>query len=235
MRYAVIFGTASLASLLWAWFAPWWWFSLLALWVGGSMGLASLAYASLGASMLGKREDGTLPAWSFVLHGPFLLLALVSMRVVNGSSGEAVFDRVARGVLLGRRPSGRDRGRVRAVAPAAVVDLCAELPRSRVLSGEEAYLPLPVLDGMAPTEAQLDLALDFVDGHRERGPVLVHCALGHSRSATVVIAWLLASGQQPSIGAAEAALQAIRPGVVLTPAQRDRLTAWVGRRSSSQV
>ena len=45
---------------------------------------------------------------------------------------------------------------------------------------------------------------------RARGPVLVCCALGYSRSACAVAAWLLATGRAATVDAALARVRAAR-------------------------
>jgi protein-tyrosine phosphatase len=87
-----------------------------------------------------------------------------------------------------------------------------------------------VLDAQAPTDAQLEQALAFIDEHR-RGRVFVHCALGRSRSATVVAAWLLSRGHERSVEAIEAELAGRRAGVAFTPPQAARLRAWTASRA----
>ncbi|WP_183141850.1 dual specificity protein phosphatase family protein, partial [Pseudomonas syringae group genomosp. 3] len=54
-----------------------------------------------------------------------------------------------------------------------------------------------------------------IENLRQHGPLLVCCALGYSRSATAVAAWLLYSGRATSVDNAAALIRAARPGVVL--------------------
>lgn len=61
-------------------------------------------------------------------------------------------------------------------------------------------------------------------------PVLVHCAHGHGRSATVLAAILIADGRAAGVAEAEALMQAQRPRVRLNRRQRAALLAWVARR-----
>lgn len=63
-------------------------------------------------------------------------------------------------------------------------------------------------DDCAPALAALTAALDFIDA--APGAVLVHCALGVSRSATVAAAQLI-RGSGCSVAAAVAAVREARP------------------------
>jgi protein-tyrosine phosphatase len=59
--------------------------------------------------------------------------------------------------------------------------------------------------------------------------VLVCCALGASRSATAVAAWLVATGRAADADAALARVSAARPQSVLGDAHRDRVAAMAVR------
>jgi hypothetical protein len=224
VRYTFTFAMVAAVALAGALVVPWWAGIGLG-WVAAAFTLAAAAYAGIGPAALGKRADGTLPASSYAVNGPFLLLGLVSMRMVHLSHAEAPFHQVAPGLFLGRRPTRRDREAFDALGVRSVLDLCAELPRSSLLVGQR-YLTLPVLDAEAPTAAQLDEAVRWLDEVLPAGPVLVHCALGHGRSATVVAAWLLAHGAPGDALDVESTLRRIRSGVRLTPPQHTALDAW---------
>ncbi|MNV93048.1 hypothetical protein D3C71_1876940 [compost metagenome] len=74
---------------------------------------------------------------------------------------------------------------------------------------------VPMLDLVAPTPAQLSAAAAAIAARQERGEVLVCCALGYSRSAAAVAAWLLRSGRAASVDEAVAIVRRARPAVVL--------------------
>jgi protein-tyrosine phosphatase len=88
------------------------------------------------------------------------------------------------------------------------------------------YQSLPILDATAPKEEQLRWAVEWIAEQAAAGPVYVHCALGHGRSACVVIAYLLATGAVRSIAEGVRQLRALRPGVRLQPCQWERLRAF---------
>ena len=58
---------------------------------------------------------------------------------------------------------------------------------------------------------------------RSSGPLLVCCALGYSRSATAMAAWLLHSGRAATVDEALAIIRTARDQVVLHPAHREAL------------
>jgi atypical dual specificity phosphatase len=59
-------------------------------------------------------------------------------------------------------------------------------------------LHLPVIDFTPPSAAQIRTALDFIDGHlTAQRPVVVHCAAGQGRAATMLAAYLIREGRTP--------------------------------------
>lgn len=120
-------------------------------------------------------------------------------------------------VWLGRVPGSPDLKHSRFCA---VLDLCAELS---LHAPGLAFHSLPVLDLVAPTAKQCLEAARTIERLRQHGPLLVCCALGYSRSATAVAAWLLYSGRAANVEAALMQIQRSRPRIVLHRAHRQAL------------
>jgi protein-tyrosine phosphatase len=72
-----------------------------------------------------------------------------------------------------------------------------------------------MLDLVVPAPAQLARATAEIEQARAVGRVLVCCALGYSRSAAAVAAWLLTTGRAASADAAIAEIRRARPRIVL--------------------
>lgn len=203
---------ALVATLIGAW-ALWLW------WPALSLALVAACYAFVGAAGFQKDADGRLSAAVRWLLAPYLAGAWINSRAWTRRHPQA--DHVADGVWLGRVPARDDLtgGRY-----AAVVDLCAELP---VHADGFHYCAVPMLDLVVPEPQQLAEAARAIAQARTRGPVLVCCALGYSRSAAAVAAWLMLSGRAPNHDDAIAIVQRARPDVVLLPAHCDALAAAV--------
>lgn len=104
---------------------------------------------------------------------------------------------------------------------ASVIDLRAELPAPHHAPGAV----IPMLDLVPPSAFQLRRAAAAIDHARQRGPVLVCCALGYSRSAAAAAAWLLLTRRAPDADAAIAMVRSVRPRLVLDDAARAAIAA----------
>jgi protein-tyrosine phosphatase len=199
------------------------WFGIAMLYTAASFLLLAVAYAGAAPKLLGKRASGRQSMWSWVLFAPYFLLNALLFQMHRLLSGEPAFVQVAPNVFFGRRLLAHECAAIHWVA---VLDLASEFPESVPLRKLTGYQSLPILDATAPTEEQLRWAVAWMAEKGAAGPVYVHCALGHGRSACVVIAYLLATGTVRSVAEGVRQLRGLRPGVRLQPCQRERLRAF---------
>lgn len=206
----VILGLALLACALalggWAWVLAWPAIAVLSV---------GLGYLALGPGVFGKRGDGTLRLPHFVLLFPYHVVAWLRVQWDAVLKREDPWNEVAPGLYLGRmisRPSDLPPD-VR-----VIVDLTSEFAMPESVRRGRTYHCLPTLDTSVPTYdafAALALALAPHDG-----PIYVHCAAGHGRSATFAAALLVARGIATDVEDAEARLRARRPAVHLHRGQK---------------
>ena len=99
-----------------------------------------------------------------------------------------------------------------------IVDFTAEFDEPAGVRDAARYLAVPLLDGSLPTAADY---LELVDGIAGvEGDVLLHCAAGHGRSATVGAGVLLRRGVARTADEAIAMLDHARPTAQLDEAQK---------------
>jgi hypothetical protein len=149
---------------------------------------------------------------------PYRIAAWISSRLFTRRIAAAA--QVSAHVWIGRLPSSRD---LRTGGYAAVVDLAAEFGASRG-ARRLRYAQVSMLDLVVPDTGQLMRAASAIERAQALGPTLVHCALGFSRSALAVAAWLIAQGATPQ--AALAQVRAARPAIVIGPQALAALQAY---------
>lgn len=218
LRYAL--GAVLLSAVAFTWGGTGLWL----IWPAVALLLVALNYALLGAEGFQKRQDGRLSPAARWLLAPYLAAAWINSRLWTKNHPQP--DLVVDNVWLGRLPTPLE---LRDSPFVAVLDLCAELSLdSRPLP---AYQSLPVLDLCAPSPEQCLAAAQAIERLHAQGPLLVCCALGYSRSATAIAAWLLHSGRAATVDGAIVLLQRARPQIVLQPAHRQALATLlsVGR------
>ncbi|WLG87805.1 phosphatase PAP2/dual specificity phosphatase family protein [Pseudomonas cucumis] len=189
------------------------------IWPAVALLLVAINYMLLDAAGFQKRADGRLSPAARWLFAPYVAAAWINSRLWTRKHPQP--NEVVDNVWLGRLPDADQ------LAPFnAVVDLCAELPLN---PRGRAYQSVPILDLTTPSAEQCLAAAQAIEHLRQQGPLLVCCALGYSRSATAIAAWLLHSGRATNVDAAVAMIQAARPQVVLHPAHRQALeNAYAG-------
>jgi hypothetical protein len=218
-RFGLFFATSALVQLAVALRASGWW-AVLPGWLGLSLAQVAVAYLFAGPRVLGKRADGTLHPVAWLWGLPFFALQELATVVRRLRRAEPAWNEVAPGLYLGRRCQALE------LPPGTrwVVDLTAEFAEPRVVREGHTYRALPTLDGCAMDPGPFALLVEELRG--TEGPVFVHCAVGHGRSATVLAAVLLARGLARDVDDAEQMMQRARPLVRLGRRQRALLTAW---------
>lgn len=194
--------------------------ALWGLWVAVALAMVAWIYGYSGADGF-QKHDGWHSIAASVLLAPYFAGAWLNSRWWTRRRPQQ--DRIVDEVWLGRMPTRKEMldGRF-----AALCDLTAELPGAR---GNWRYVGLPWLDLVTPEPEQLIQAAQTIDALRANGPVLVCCALGYSRSAAAVAAWLLLTGRAATVDAAASMVCQRRPQVVLGPKHRAVLEAMQRR------
>lgn len=226
-------GAILCVGLAFAW--PWW--SLWMLWPAFALALAAASSWKLGPAIYRKR-DGRLPLSTRVVLAPLLAGQAWSHR--HYARRSRPHDLLGDDLIIGRRLSDREAAALIADHPiAAVVDLTGEFAASQPFLAIP-YCNIQVADLTAPSDAQLDRAVEFIQRHRGRGKVYIHCKAGYSRTAAVAGAAMLADDPSLSIEAVTAALRAAREGIVIRPEivaclERYRATLKARRRRDAIV
>ena len=182
-------------------------------WPGVALLMVAQQYAMFGVEGFQKNADGCVAHGARWLLVPYRLGAWINSRLWTMREAPAV--KIAQRVWLGRMPTA---AQARALGIARIVDVSAELlPPAGI-----AVRCVPMLDLIAPTAAQLAAAADAVEQQLQAGDgdVLVCCALGYSRSAAAVAAWLLQTGRAEHADEAVQRVQQQRPQLVLHDAHR---------------
>lgn len=214
LKYAAVFAVLGGVTIIaavriggWVW--------LLAAPTAVAFACVAVTYLLRQPRLPGKRADGRLHPIASILLAPYHLMNWLSMTLFRASRA-AAYCEIAPGLFLGRRLTSREASHL---APDNVLDLTAEFSECRALRSRR-YHTVAMLDGTAPSDAQLRDAVDWLRDAMSRGRTYVHCALGHGRSATVVAGYLLETGQAASVADAIEQVQARRPSVKPTTGQR---------------
>jgi protein-tyrosine phosphatase len=190
------------------------------LWPAAVMLATAVVYLAHAPGALGKRPDGTIAWWGWLAWAPLFAYMRLLHELARGLTDESVANEVAPGVWVGRRPRRHE------LPPgiAIVVDLCAELPEAPGVADGRRYLSIPTLDATSPPPPEIARAVDAVLA--ANGPMFIHCAFGHGRSATVAAAVLVRRGDA-TLDDVERKLRACRPRIGLNAHQRRALAEAV--------
>ena len=187
------------------------WF-LVAVWLGFDFLILGVAYRHGSHRVFGKRADGTLPLWSWVVFLPLLFYTTTVWHLICLFSREPARNAVTDQLVVGRRLLAFEyEGEFD-----NYVDLTAEFPEPLSIRRNPSYRSFPILDGSAPTAEALRTA---VAGLRP-GRTFIHCAQGHGRTGLFAVAVLLSSGAVRSVEDGLRMLSAVRPAIRLNREQQ---------------
>jgi hypothetical protein len=195
----------------------------------------TIAYSRADASVLMKRAVGTISPAGYLVFAPYHLLNAVLLRVSRWFSREEPLHEIVPGLFLGGRLLRCDEPRIKDAKICAVLDLAGEFSELPCLRRCGNYRSIPVMDACAPPYASLDAGVDWIREAHRNGPVYVHCASGHGRSALFVAAYLLSTGVVSTAADAELYLRARRSGVALRRWQREALRVWWAAARANRV
>lgn len=183
--------------------------ALLLAWPAAALAVVALNYAGLGARGFAMDRRGRMGWAARWLLLPYRAGAAINAALWTRRLPAAV--EVVPGVLLGRRPT---RAEWEAAGRPAVLSLSAELQLPPLPAPVRC---VPLLDLVAAPPGRLRrAALALRDLKAREGRVWVCCALGFSRSAAALVAWLAHEGQ--TLAQAQARVRTARPQIVLGPA-----------------
>lgn len=199
------YGAGSLIFLLAGLLVP---YGYLLLWPALAMAIVAGGYLGLRESIWQKNSNGQISLSAWLLLLPVIAGAHISRRYFCRRLTPV--SEINDGIAIGCWP-------VSDVVQASVLDLTAEFNASTKVRGYP-YICYPLLDLTAPDRQQLLEAVEQLRYlHQRHDSVLVHCALGLSRSALVVAAWLIMERRVTAIQSVET-LRACRPEIVLSAA-----------------
>jgi protein-tyrosine phosphatase len=203
---------AVLCALTWPWGA-------ILIWPITAIAIVTIGYFHSGPGIF-RKTYGRLPFSAKLILAPVLAGQYVSWLYYKVHCRP--WDRVTPNVWIGRWLSDAEaQGAVQA-GVTAVLDLSDAFSEAAPFL-KLKYLHLPVLDLTAPTPEQLNEAVSFMQTNAVDGIVYVHCKIGYSRSAAVVVAWLLSSKQAATVEEAIELLRWKRPTIVVRPEIRTAL------------
>jgi protein-tyrosine phosphatase len=205
LRYALGAGLLLLASLILSKFSGF--LTLACIWVASALLLVAAAYYGFGRQVF-QRHRGRMRWPARLMLAPYLFGGWLSY--LRYTKNKSLPNHILGNVWLGAFPSNDAANNI---AFSTILDMTNEFSDPANKAVNTIYLP--VMDLTPPSPKILARAVRNLDRAQSKGNVLVHCALGLSRSASVVVCWLIWRGHTTDIQAAIAKVCAQRSGLVL--------------------
>lgn len=179
-----------------------------------SLFLVSINYAVFGKLGFPKNNDGTYAFTDYILFLPYIFIARINSylwaRKINP------YDEILPNLYLGSFPF--DASKIENFQ--SIVDCCAEIPFQP--NQQIHYYPNYLLDMTPLSLSECINSAKTINNALQHGKTLVFCALGYSRSATSIIAYLILY-QGYSVKDAIQQVKEARPNIVIKPKQMDVL------------
>ena len=196
------------------------WF-FLAVWLGADFVTLGVAHSRGWHRVFGKRADGSLPWWSWLVFLPLLTYTTVVWHLIRLCSCEPAHNAITENLVVGRRLLPFEL----AGEFDNLVDLTAEFPEPSAIRSSPSYRSFPILDGGAPTPEALRAAVASL----RPGRTFVHCAQGHGRTGLFALAVLLNAGVARSVEDGMRILSELRPAIRLSREQHRCIQAYAQR------
>lgn len=201
-----------------------------------SLFLVSLAYFLVRPHFFQKLPTGKMSNGAWILFAPYFIFAWLNSRIWTRSHPEdsLIIEVDTTRIYLGRIPNAKVAQQYH-----SLFDCCAELPLTKYSNNNQRYKPqyqsFKSLD-LIPLQAnQLQSAVEkfdllFQQTHelKDKGQsLLIFCALGYSRSTSILCAWLIKNNHAHSAQDAMTMIQNARPWIVLKEEQIKQINLYV--------
>jgi protein-tyrosine phosphatase len=181
----------------------------------------SWAYLLGNPKILLKQPTGNFLWLSYLIFWPYFLLNTFTFALFCLFSKENVINEIIPNLYLGRQLWPFEVSYLSTFGINATLDLTAEFNEISFIRNHHDYLCIPILDASAPTVEQLEHAVLWIKVRLAQGKkVLVHCALGHGRSAIIIVAFILQSGLVKNSNDALNFIRSKRTGLRLSSIQQ---------------
>jgi len=188
------------------------------LWLFISLFTVSIVYAfGLNTLLAGKNPQANF--WHWMIFLPYFLGNYLSWYYYKKRL--ALMAQVSDGVYFGRFPTLKEYEQIKAHKMSYIINLAPEQQLQKTPMQQKR---LPFLDQTIQAPEALHKGVMLIEANRSKG-VYVHCALGLSRSVSLISAWLLYKGY--TIDEVNARMQTIRKGYVKSPYMKITLELYL--------
>jgi membrane-associated phospholipid phosphatase len=168
-------------------------------------GYCGFVFSSVAVAYRGKcfgifnKRNGKFPLSKLVLFFPYLFLAKVNWLFHQRHISQFI-SKIDGDFYVGSRPTRSDFGKITLGSDAIIIDLSAEIAEAQPYL-KMNYHHFPILDLATPSLRQLTeiiTRIEEIKGVAQSSDLLIHCALGLSRSVLVSAALLIRRGHSAS-------------------------------------